>query len=81
MSGCGLKYQTDKDWLCLAGHKDIFNGEIVGCAMGEMLEQELAKPIFIPGSKQPNVRLRVRCITQTAAASTAPMSTDRYWYN
>jgi len=28
---------TDEGWLYLAGHKDLFNGEIVGYAMGERL--------------------------------------------
>jgi transposase InsO family protein len=32
---------TDEGWLYLAGHKDLFNGEIVGYAMGERLSQSL----------------------------------------
>jgi putative transposase len=28
---------TDEGWLYLAGHKDLFNGEIVGYAMGERI--------------------------------------------
>jgi putative transposase len=32
---------TDEGWLYLAGHKDIFNGEIVGYAMGERLTKNL----------------------------------------
>jgi putative transposase len=32
---------TDEGWLYLAGHKDIFNGEIVGYAMGERLSKNL----------------------------------------
>lgn len=32
---------TDEGWLYLAGHKDIFNGEIVGYAMGERLTRNL----------------------------------------
>jgi len=32
---------TDEGWLYLAGHKDLFNGEIVGYAMGEHLSQNL----------------------------------------
>jgi putative transposase len=32
---------TDEGWLYLAGHKDLFNGEIVGYAMGERLSKYL----------------------------------------
>ena len=32
---------TDEGWLYLAGHKDLFNGEIVGYAMGERLNRNL----------------------------------------
>jgi putative transposase len=32
---------TDEGWLYLAGHKDLFNGEIVGYAMGERLSRNL----------------------------------------
>jgi len=32
---------TDEGWLYLAGHKDLFNGEIVGYAMGERLNGNL----------------------------------------
>jgi len=32
---------TDEGWLYLAGHKDPFNGEIVGYAMGERLSKNL----------------------------------------
>ena len=32
---------TDEGWLYLAGHKDLFNGEIVGYAMGERLSKNL----------------------------------------
>jgi len=32
---------TDEGWLYLAGHKDLFNGEIVGYAMGERLTRRL----------------------------------------
>ena len=30
---------TDEGWLHLAGHKDLFTGEIVGYAMGERLSR------------------------------------------
>ena len=32
---------TDEGWLYLAGHKDFFNGEIVGYALGERLTRNL----------------------------------------
>ena len=32
---------TDEGWLYLAGHKDLFTGEIVGYAMGERLKKSL----------------------------------------
>jgi len=32
---------TDEGWLYLAGHKDLFNSEIVGYAMGERLSRNL----------------------------------------
>ncbi len=32
---------TDEGWLYLAGHKDLFNGGIVGYAMGEQLTRNL----------------------------------------
>ena len=32
---------TDEGWLYLAGHKDLFNGEVVGYAMGERLTKNL----------------------------------------
>jgi putative transposase len=32
---------TDEGWLYLAGHKDLFNGEIVGYAMGDRLTKSL----------------------------------------
>ncbi len=32
---------TDEGWLYLAGHKDLFNAEIVGYAMGERLTKNL----------------------------------------
>lgn len=32
---------TDEGWLYLAGHKDLFNGEIVGYAMGDRINRHL----------------------------------------
>lgn len=34
---------TKEGWLYLAGHKDIFNGEIVGYAMGERITKNLVR--------------------------------------
>jgi len=34
---------TDEGWLYLAGHKDVFNAEIVGYAMGERLTRNLVR--------------------------------------
>lgn len=33
---------TDEGWLYVAGHKDIFTGNIVGYAMGERLTKNLS---------------------------------------
>jgi transposase InsO family protein len=35
--------RTDEGWLYLAGHKDLFNREIVGYAMGERLSKNLVE--------------------------------------
>lgn len=32
---------ADKGWLYLVGVKDLFNGELVGCAMGERMTRTL----------------------------------------
>ena len=32
---------TDEGWLYMAGHKDLFNGDIVGYAMGDRLTRNL----------------------------------------
>ena len=34
---------TDEGWLYLSGHKDLFNGEIVGYAMSERLSKNLVE--------------------------------------
>ena len=34
---------TDEGWLYLAGHKDLFNSEVVGYAMGERLSKNLVE--------------------------------------
>jgi putative transposase len=38
---------TDEGWLYLAGHKDLFNGEIVGYAMGERISRNLVGESFL----------------------------------
>jgi putative transposase len=32
---------TDEEWLYLAGHKDLFTGEVTGYAMGEKMTRNL----------------------------------------
>jgi putative transposase len=48
---------TEEGWLYLAGHKDLFSGEIVGYAMGERLtgnlvSQSLLKALFAKGPRK-----------------------------
>jgi putative transposase len=38
---------TDEGWLYVAGHKDLFNGDIVGYAMGERLTRNLVEESLI----------------------------------
>jgi len=40
---------TDEGWLYLAGHKDLFNSEIVGYAMGERLTRNLVSQSLLRG--------------------------------
>ena len=42
---------TDEGWLYLAGHKDLFNGEIVGYAMGERLNRNLVSQSLLMAVK------------------------------
>ncbi len=46
---------TDEGWLYLAGHKDLFTGEIVGYAMGERLTRNLVSQSLLHaiGAKRP----------------------------
>lgn len=46
---------TDEGWLYLAGHKDLFNGEIVGYAMGERMTRNLISESLLRaiGMKRP----------------------------
>jgi putative transposase len=44
---------TEEGWLYLAGHKDLFNGEIVGYAMGERITKNLvSESLFRAVSKK-----------------------------
>ena len=47
---------TDEGWLSLAGHKDLFTGEIVGYAMGERLTRNLVSQSLLRAlsSKRPS---------------------------
>jgi transposase InsO family protein len=38
---------TDEGWLYLAGHKDLFTGEIVGYAMGERLKKSVVSQSLV----------------------------------
>ena len=40
---------TDEGWLYLAGHKDLFNGDIVGYAMGARLTRNLVNRPYSGG--------------------------------
>jgi putative transposase len=46
---------TDEGWLYLAGHKDLFNGEIVGYAVSERLSKNLVEESLLRAvsSKRP----------------------------
>ena len=50
---------TDEGWLYLAGHKDLFNGEIVGYAMGERLSRNLVSQslLMAVNARRPGKRL------------------------
>lgn len=50
---------TDEGWLYLAGHKDLFTGEIVGYAMGERLTKNLISQSLFHAlaAKRPEVGL------------------------
>ena len=70
---------TDEGWLYLAGHKDLFTGEIVGYAMGERLSRKPGEPVTPPGALQQASLSGSPCIIQTGAASTAPRSIGVFW--
>jgi transposase InsO family protein len=46
---------TDEGWLYLAGHKDLFHGELVGYAMGERMTRNLISESLLRavGAKRP----------------------------
>jgi putative transposase len=48
--------RTDEGWLYLAGHKDLFNSEIVGYAMGERLSRNLVSQslLMAVGARRPD---------------------------
>lgn len=50
---------TDEGWLYLAGHKDIFNGEIVGYAMDSRMTKELVNKslLRVVAAKRPTTGL------------------------
>jgi len=47
---------TDEGWLYLAGHKDLFNGDIVGYAMGDRMTRNLVRQSLFRGieTKRPS---------------------------
>ncbi len=47
---------TDEGWLYLAGHKDLFTGEIVGYAMGERMTRNLGLASLYSRLWQPSIR-------------------------
>ena len=69
---------TDEGWLYLAGHKDLFTGEIVGYAMGERLSRNLVSQSLLRALSA-SVPQRESCIIQTGAARTAPRSIGVFW--
>ena len=42
---------TDEGWLYLAGHKDLFTGELVGYAMGERMTRNLVSQSLFRGAE------------------------------
>ena len=56
---------TDEGWLYLAGHKDLFTGEIVGYAMGERLSKNLVSQSLL------------RALSSKATSGTPPRGYQR----
>ena len=52
---------TDEGWLCLAGIKDLFNGELVGYAMNERMTKNLVMQVLfrVTAGKHPDQGLIV----------------------
>ncbi len=69
---------TDEGWLYLAGHKDLFNGEIVGYAMGERLTKNLISQSLLRAvaTKRPEKGLLHH---SDRGASTAVKNTAASW--
>jgi transposase InsO family protein len=65
---------TDEGWLYLAGHKDLFNSEIVGYARGERLTRNLVSQSLLKAVAVKRPVGGPISITPTAAASTAPVN-------
>lgn len=66
---------TGEGWLYLAGHKDMFTGEIVGYAMGVRMTKNLVSQSLFRAvaAKRPDPGLS---IIQIEAASIAPQNTE-----
>ena len=69
---------TDEGWLYLAGHKDLFTGEIVGYAMGERLSRNLVSQSLLRAlsSKRPSAGVLHH---SDRGSSTAPRSIGVFW--
>ena len=67
---------TDEGWLYLAGHKDLFTGEIVGYAMGERMTKNLVSQSLFRAlrAKRPARGLMHQPLTE--AVSIAPRNTE-----
>ena len=65
---------TDEGWLYCAAHKDLFNGEIVGYALGARMTRGSSASRFF-GQLPRIIRLKVSSIIRTGAASIAVPNT------
>jgi len=70
---------TDEGWLYVAGHKDLFTGNIVGYAMGERLTRNLASESLFQAvtAKRPGKGLIFTI--RIGAVSTAPTISGTSW--
>ena len=71
---------TDEGWLYLAGHKDLFTGELVGYAMGERMTRNLVSS----STRPPEPTSDARAVTEprssrtgVGGATTEPSLPDR----